>query len=214
MATIQLSIPAPCKRSAPSQRDRSRKLVVTKQSANSDASGSSDEDLQWAQSCDVEALYNKYSHRALAFLSSRGLTNADAEDVMHQVWIRIYKSLQEKRFEGNFRPWLFQILRNGAIDNHRKKKPESFDPALAQDTFFTDNPPDAALIEAEYQAHLKNCMERLNNDAKTILKMRLGGEDYAAIAATLAINVPRAHRMFFDVKKAMTQCLSSKGTVS
>lgn len=213
MATLTLTTKPPANRPAVARPGRVSKSVVSKQSANSTLERPSVEDLSLAQACDIDALYNKYAHRSLAFLDSRGLNNADAEDVLQQAWIRIYKSLQSKPFEGNFRAWLFQILRNAAIDCQRKKKPESFDPALAQDTFSTDSPPDAALIESEYQADLKDCMNRLDDESKRLLTMRLGGEDYSSIAAAMSINVQRAHRLFFDVKTSMTKCLSSKGAV-
>ena len=213
MTTTCLPVSALTNRSARLWPSRLFKLVVSKQSVNSTLDGSSDEDLRWAKSCNVDALYRKYSHRSLAFLNSRGLKNADAEDVLQQAWIRIYKSLQSKPFEGNFRPWLFQILRNAAIDCQRKKKPESFDPTMAEETFSTNSPPDAALIESEYQSDLQSCISQLDEDSQRMLKMRLGGESYAAIATALTINVQRAHRMFFDVKNAMTQCLNGKGAL-
>ena len=213
MTTICLPISSPTSRTARSRPRPSLKIVVSKHSVKSTSLESSDQDLQWARSGDIDALYRKYSHRSLAFLNSRGLKNADAEDVLQQAWIRIYKSLQSKPFEGNFRPWLFQILRNAAIDCQRKKKPESFDPTMAEDTFSIDSPPDAALIESEYQSDLQDCMSRLDGDSQRMLKMRLGGESYDAIATALTINVQRAHRMFFDVKNSMTQCLSGKGAV-
>ena len=213
MTTICLPIQALTNRLAPSRPSRPIELVVSKHPLNSTHPESSDEDLQLARSCNIDALYKKYSHRSLAFLISRGLKNADAEDVLQQAWIRIYKSLQSKPFEGNFRPWLFQILRNAAIDCQRKKKPESFDPTMAEETFSTDSPPDAALIESEYQSDLQDCMSQLDEDSQRMLKMRLGGEGYDAIATALGINVQRAHRVFFNVKNAMTQCLSGKGAV-
>lgn len=215
MATLTLPIPTQpySNRSAVAGSGLFFKAVVSKQSANTEIESTNAEDLELARSCDIDALYNKYAHRSLAFLTSRGLRSADAEDELQQAWMRVYKSLQSKPFEGNFRPWLFQILRNAAIDCQRKRKPETFDATLAQDTFQTDSPPDAALIESEYQADLKDCMSRLGDESRRLLTMRLGGEDYTSIAAALSINVQRAHRLFFDVKAAMTKCLTSKGAI-
>lgn len=213
MATLTLTTQTHKDRSAVVRSSRLLKPVVSKESVNLTAGRQGDEDLSLAQTCDIDALYNKYAHRSLAFLGSRGLNNADSEDVLQQAWLKIYKSLQKKQFEGNFRSWLFQILRNAAIDHQRKRKPESYDPTFGQDTFSTDSPPDAGLIESEYQADLKDCMDRLDDESKRLLKMRLSGEDYSAIASALSINVQRAHRLFFDVKASMKQCLSSKGAV-
>jgi RNA polymerase sigma factor (sigma-70 family) len=170
-----------------------------------------DEDLRLAQAADIESLYRKYAKRCLAFLASLNVKGADAEDVNHQAWLRVCKTLESKTFEGNFRAWLFQILRNAAIDQFRKKKPELLDPVTAEQSLANDDSPDAGLIEAEYQSQIKKCIDLLAPASKTLMQLRLAGQDYNLIANKLGIDVTKAHRLFFDVKQSMANCLNRRG---
>ena len=169
------------------------------------------EDLQMAQAADIESLYRKYAKRCLAFLASLNIKGADAEDLSHQAWLIVCKTLESKTFEGNFRAWLFQVLRNAAIDQFRKKKPDLLEPDAAEKSFATDNAPDAGLIEAEYQRQIKKCLDRLAPNSKTLMQLRLAGQDYNSIAKRLEIDVTKAHRLFFDVKRSMANCLGNHG---
>lgn len=168
------------------------------------------QDRLTAQVADVEALFERYGRRALAFLSSIGIRGADADDIHQQAWMKIVQSLRKKPFEGNFKAWLFQILRNTAIDAHRKKKPALLDSDAQNQLVVDSSTVDASLIESEYQSQIKDCLNQLADDARVLMKRKLAGDNYNAIAETLGLEVNRAHRIFFDAKASMTDCLKRK----
>lgn len=174
-------------------------------------------DLELAQAANVDALYQRYAHRGLALLASMNLNRADAEDMHQLAWLRVIESFQKiqaqgnEKFTGNFRAWLFQIIRNTAIDHFRKKRPDLIDGELASQTFFADAPPDAALIETEYQQSLQRCLSELTTKARSVIQARLMGDDYETIAASLNLEAARLHRIFFDAKKSVAECLRKSG---
>lgn len=165
------------------------------------------EDLGLARRVDVDALYGRYSRRTFAFLASMGIRGADADDVQQKAWLRVWESLRKKTFEGHFRGWLFQIVRNTAIDTMRKKRPESLDTTVAEATLSSDASPDQPMIDAEYKAALASCVGKLDEQQQAIVRGRLAGESYEHIASNMQIATSRAHRMFFAAKKALADCL-------
>ena len=172
---------------------------------------SNDDDVALARSIDIDTLYQRYSRRCLAFLSSLGVRGADADDVLQKAWLRIFQSLGKKPFEGHFRGWLFQILRNTAIDSMRKKRPEALSEADADSATDDIAAPDQSMIDAEYKSALQNCLENLETDARQIVSGRLAGESYELVAEKLEIQTSRAHRIFFDAKQSLGNCLRRSG---
>lgn len=165
------------------------------------------EDLRLASQADVEELYRRYSVRTLAFLSSMGVRGADADDIHQRVWMRVLESLRKKQFDGHFRGWLFQIVRNAAIDAMKKKRPEPLDASVAEVTLSVDAAPYQSMIDAEYRDALANCLQQLADDQQKIVRSRLTGDGYQVVAKTLGITTARAHRIFFDAKQSLATCL-------
>jgi len=69
-----------------------------------------------------DELYQKYHHDVFQFLFYMVRNKEQAEDLVQEVYIRVYKSYH--RFEGKSseKTWLFSIARNVAIDFFRKQK--------------------------------------------------------------------------------------------
>ena len=71
-----------------------------------------------------------YSRRLLSFIKKRVDNDADAEDILQDVFYQ---------FAGNTKPieqitaWLFRTARNKITDNYRKKKPELLEDIFADD---------------------------------------------------------------------------------
>ena len=166
-----------------------------------------EEDLEFARDLDIDALYNRYKQRTLAFIASMGIQGADAEDVQQKAWVRIVQSLREQPFEGHFRGWLFQIVRNTAIDMMRKKRPDPMSAEIAEATIADSGSPDQPMIDNEYRAAVSSCIEALEDEQRDLVRGRLAGDNYQTIAQRLKISTAKAHRIFFDAKQALRECL-------
>ncbi|CAM3879059.1 RNA polymerase sigma factor SigX [Mesobacillus zeae] len=69
-----------------------------------------------------DQLYQKYHQDVFQFLFYMVKSREQAEDLMQEVYIRVFKSY--KRFEGKSseKTWLFSIAKNVAIDHFRKQQ--------------------------------------------------------------------------------------------
>jgi RNA polymerase sigma factor (sigma-70 family) len=67
-------------------------------------------------------LYDKYSAKMYA-VCMRYMGNADdAQDILQDGFIKVYKNLDKFRGEGSFEGWMRRIMANTAIEQLRKKK--------------------------------------------------------------------------------------------
>ena len=70
----------------------------------------------------MESLYSKYRAQVYSWLvHTVGLENAG--DVHQEAWLRVVRSASSYR-GGNFRAWLWRIVRNLAIDRSRLARPQ------------------------------------------------------------------------------------------
>ena len=64
-----------------------------------------------------------YGNRLFGFIRSRVSTNADAEDILQEVWYQLSRVVDIESIE-QISSWLFRVARNKVTDNYRKKKPD------------------------------------------------------------------------------------------
>jgi RNA polymerase sigma-70 factor (ECF subfamily) len=114
------------------------------------------------------------------------LRNKDeAEDVMQNVFIKLFDSFQTFRGEANIKTYLYRMTVNKSIDYirfqslHSKKNEE-----IALPEPEPNNDPDAA------KAALENLLGNLKDDLKIpVLLSEIGGFSYKEIASILKINL-------------------------
>ena len=64
-----------------------------------------------------------YGNRLFRFIRSRVPTNADAEDILQEVWFQ-FSNVVDTDSINQISGWLFRVARNKVTDNFRKKKPD------------------------------------------------------------------------------------------
>jgi RNA polymerase sigma-70 factor (ECF subfamily) len=75
----------------------------------------------------LELLWDQYSRRLLAFIRSRVGNDADAEDILQEVFIRVHRNLcclpqpEWRRPES----WIYQIARHLIIDHYRRQRAQA-----------------------------------------------------------------------------------------
>ena len=70
----------------------------------------------------IEALWNQYSRRLGTFIRGRVEDDAEAEDILQEVFIRIHRNLCCQADRDKPESWIYQIARNLIIDHYRKRR--------------------------------------------------------------------------------------------
>ena len=116
---------------------------------------------------DFEVLVRRHNQRL--FRAARAITRADheAEDVLQQAWLDIYRNLAQFRGDAQFSTWATRITVNAAIAAARKR------PVIAE---VTDAPggesPDDAVEAAQLGRVLEECLQRLPQGNREVMVMR------------------------------------------
>ena len=68
----------------------------------------------------IEHIWETYHKQLLAFIQKRVSDSALAEDILQEVFIKIYSKIDSLQEGEKIKAWLFQITRNTIIDYYRK----------------------------------------------------------------------------------------------
>ena len=91
----------------------------------------------------IASVIGQFGKRLLGFIRRRVDNEADAEDILQDVWYQLTMTVDTEPIE-QMSGWLFAVARNKIIDRLRKKKPQSLDTFLQSDD--GDDGPDLAGI--------------------------------------------------------------------
>lgn len=70
----------------------------------------------------TSVLWREFSAPLRKFLRARTHTQADADDLLQDVFIRIQKNLPELRETAKLQGWVYRIARNAVIDHYRTRR--------------------------------------------------------------------------------------------
>ncbi len=70
----------------------------------------------------MQLVWDQYSRRLLAFIRGRVWDDAEAEDILQQVFIRVHRHLCCRPDWNKPEGWFYQIARNLIIDHYRRRR--------------------------------------------------------------------------------------------
>lgn len=151
----------------------------------------------------VIELYDQLQPALLAHLRGLGLTTEDAEDVMHESFLRLLRHLLEMRADENLRGWLYRVAYNLSMDLHRFNRhyllPHSSEESAAisdsKDTVDPAPDPENVVLQQERFHRLQQGVMQLTVQQRTCVLLRAEGLRYREIASRLGISVQRVAKL-------------------
>jgi len=119
-------------------------------------------------------------HRVRAWRVARGLVGSDedAQDLVQEAFLRVFRSLSSFDFSHGFTTWLYRIVTNLAIDHLRKRRAAVSTTAASEDEGDLDladeaGPAPSALLEsADLAQEVQACLETLAPHFQSVLRLR------------------------------------------
>lgn len=71
---------------------------------------------------DLDLLWNELNKKLLQFINSKVNNIHDAEDILQDVFVKVYISIDQLEDKNKIHAWIYQITRNTIIDYYKKKK--------------------------------------------------------------------------------------------
>ncbi|WP_163101038.1 RNA polymerase sigma factor SigX [Peribacillus alkalitolerans] len=167
-------------------------------------------------------LYEKYHHDVFQFLFYMVKNRETAEDLVQEVYIRVYKSHQKFEGKSSERTWLYSIARNAAIDHFRKQKSwkqrlmENFDWDKQQIKDEHPIPEEIALQKEEIQWIYKS-LDECTVDQRSVIILRyiqsLSISETAEVLGWTESKVKTTqHRALKAVKKILEANVGKEGS--
>jgi RNA polymerase sigma factor (sigma-70 family) len=79
----------------------------------------------------IASVVSRFGKRLLGFIRQRVGNEADAEDILQDVWYQLTTTVDTEPVE-QISGWLFRVARNKIIDRYRKQRPVSLDAHLPE----------------------------------------------------------------------------------
>jgi RNA polymerase sigma factor (sigma-70 family) len=160
-----------------------------------------------------EELYRRYQPRIARFV--RGMLRDDtrAEDVAQEAFLSALRRMRATATEINFKPWIYQIARNAAIDSYRRSShavevsmdaDDGLRPSDRQRLVGVNGAPDSALVTKERLTHLQGAFDELSDVHARMLVMReLEGMSYREIGQELDLTRPAVESALFRARRRL-----------
>ncbi len=140
----------------------------------------------------------------------------DAEDLTHDVFIRVFRSLGSYS-PGNFEGWLHRITTNVFLDKMRRKQRIRFD-ALSDEASARlpsrERSPEQAYAERHFDDDVQRALDALPPDFRAaVVLCDIEGLSYEEIAATLGIKLGTVRSRIHRGRALLREALSHRAPV-
>jgi RNA polymerase sigma factor (sigma-70 family) len=159
-----------------------------------------------------EELFRRYQPRIAAYVRRMARDSARAEDIAQDAFLSALRRMRATDAEIAFKPWIFEIARNAAIDHWRRSSRAEevsvdADAELRQsDRLRLIGPagPDSVLVHKERLEHLRGAIDELSDVHSRILVMReLEGLSYREIAEQLDLSRSSVESALFRARRRL-----------
>ena len=154
---------------------------------------------QPARETQVIELYDRLRPSLLTYLGGLGLTLSEAEDVVHDAFIRLFEHLAKREEEQNLRGWLFRVVHNLAMDLFREGRQihqvdaGTVDPLdMLIDSSFS---PEERAIRSEELRRMWSALGRLTEQQRSAVLLRAEELRYREIAEILGVSIKRVSEL-------------------
>jgi RNA polymerase sigma-70 factor (ECF subfamily) len=140
----------------------------------------------------VIRLFDQLQGRVLSYVVACGLPFHDAEDVVQETFLSLFRHLERGRPRSNLNGWLFRVAHNLALK--RRVAKQTFERTLVEENTLDQHPCKAPNAEEELsfsqtQQHLRAVFEALPEQDQRCLYLRAEGLKYRQIADVLGVSV-------------------------
>ena len=144
---------------------------------------------------EVIELFDHLQDRLSRYLLSLGLSGPDAEEIVQETFLALFRHLQLGRPRHNLRAWIFQVGHNLALkQRHRVRRHREsllqFGGAAAENFFLDPEPnPEDQFFRRERQFRFSSVWAALPEQDQRCLALRAEGLTYREIADILGISL-------------------------
>jgi RNA polymerase sigma-70 factor, ECF subfamily len=140
----------------------------------------------------VIRLFDQFQGRVLSYVLACGLPFHDAEDIVQETFLSLFRHLELGRPRSNLNGWLFRVAHNLALK--RRVANQKFKRTLVDENTLAQHPCEGPSAEEKFsfsqtQQRLRAVFEALPEQDQRCLYLRAEGLKYRQIADVLGVSV-------------------------
>ena len=161
---------------------------------------------------DVTALEETYSRLLFRVVHSVLRNQAEAEDVVQDVFVRVIERRRSLQTIRDMRVWLVRVAWNLALDRRRRIRPMQMDESFAENLAANTAPADERLAEAQRMKAVLREMERLPRAERHILLLSVVEElGMAEMAKVVGRSESAVRALLFRARTRLRERLEARG---
>src|SRR4051812_47291970 len=159
-----------------------------------------------------EELYRRYRPRIAAFVRGHLHDESRAEDVTQEAFFSALRRMRATDSAIAFKPWIYEIARNAAIDSYRRASraqeisihgDDSMRPS-DRNRLVGSRAPDSAMLVKERWENLRGAFDELPETHHRVLIMReLEGLSYREIGERMELSRPAVESVLFRARRRL-----------
>ncbi len=142
---------------------------------------------------EVMELFEQFRTPLLRYTLSFDIPLHDAEEVVQETFLSLFRHLQRERSRRNLRGWIFRVAHNLALKqryaNQRSQAKIVSDRAIAEEHFDPSPDPEEQLSSAQRRHRLLAVVRALPEADQGCLRLRAEGLRYREIASVLGMSL-------------------------
>jgi RNA polymerase sigma-70 factor (ECF subfamily) len=154
----------------------------------------------------VLRLFDQYQRPLTRYVCSFGLAGQDAEDVVQDTFVALFRHVRSGRDQRNLPGWLFRVAHNLALKQRRRQRTHWWPRPEVQDVRLRMDPapnPEERLAEAEEQSRWSRIMEALPERDRQCVLLRAEGMKYREIASALGLSLGMVAKIMLRTMKRL-----------
>ncbi len=158
----------------------------------------------------LEKIYVQHSDRTFKFLCRLTGDKSSAEDLMHDVFLDVWKGASRFEARCSVGTWILSIARYKALDARRRKRNFTEDdlPAANEPT------PEAVAMRTSSSNRMRECLESLSVEHREVLDLVYYQEkSVSEISLILSIPENTVKTRVFYARKKLKEMLSASGNI-
>jgi RNA polymerase sigma factor (sigma-70 family) len=163
-----------------------------------------------------EQLYRRYSAPIARFVAGRVRDRGRAEDLVQEIFLSALRRMRATDARISFRPWIFEIAKNAAIDHYRRTSRAEEVSIHADDALrptdqlrlvgWPHTRPENAILHKERFDQLRDAFAELSANHHRVLVLReLEGLSYREIALKMDMTRPAVESALFRARRRLQQ---------
>ncbi|MCG3089846.1 RNA polymerase sigma factor [Sporosarcina cyprini] len=157
-------------------------------------------------------IINKYKNPLYATILRMTKNPQDAQDLVQDAFIKVYRNLHKYDGGGAFSGWLYRVAINHCMDEFRKKRYSTVQVQLEEEAIINPNHPEIVFLKREKSRQLERLISTLPEDERLIILLRYVNEiSYEEISELLGVPLSTVRNKLHRAKKKMRDTVKREG---